>query len=150
MVRKNNITIKKTSICKSHFFIPFAERLRRQLTSCQSNTYVIFRLMTQREGRTMFAVWLDIMKPLPYMISLLVSYTLIPDCLIFICYFLRALKFDCVEIVISGVANRGASIRIPRGVAEDKKGYLEDRRPSSNCDPYSVCNALIRTCILDE
>lgn len=50
----------------------------------------------------------------------------------------------------AGVANRGASIRIPRGVAEDKKGYLEDRRPSSNCDPYSVCNALIRTCILDE
>lgn len=53
-------------------------------------------------------------------------------------------------VVISGVANRTASIRIPRGVAEDKKGYLEDRRPSSNCDPYSVCNALIRTCILDE
>ncbi|KAK7868680.1 hypothetical protein R5R35_006971 [Gryllus longicercus] len=50
----------------------------------------------------------------------------------------------------AGVANRGASIRIPRGVAEDKKGYLEDRRPSSNCDPYAVCNALVRTCILDE
>ena len=38
----------------------------------------------------------------------------------------------------AGVANRGASIRIPRTVAEDKKGYLEDRRPSSNCDPYQV------------
>ena len=38
----------------------------------------------------------------------------------------------------AGVANRGCSIRIPRGVAEDKKGYLEDRRPSSNCDPYQV------------
>ncbi|KAK0084983.1 hypothetical protein PV325_005980 [Microctonus aethiopoides] len=50
----------------------------------------------------------------------------------------------------AGVADRTASIRIPRGVAEDKKGYLEDRRPSSNCDPYSVCNALIRTCILNE
>ncbi|XP_067012589.2 glutamine synthetase 2 cytoplasmic isoform X2 [Anabrus simplex] len=50
----------------------------------------------------------------------------------------------------AGVANRGASIRIPRSVAEEKKGYLEDRRPSSNCDPYSVCNALVRTCILDE
>lgn len=49
-----------------------------------------------------------------------------------------------------GVANRGASIRIPRGVAEDKKGYLEDRRPASNCDPYSVIEALVRTCILDE
>lgn len=50
----------------------------------------------------------------------------------------------------AGVANRGASIRIPRGVAEEKKGYLEDRRPSSNCDPYSVIEALVRTCVLDE
>ncbi|XP_071050089.1 glutamine synthetase 2 cytoplasmic isoform X5 [Onthophagus taurus] len=50
----------------------------------------------------------------------------------------------------AGVANRGASIRIPRGCAEQKKGYLEDRRPSSNCDPYSVCEALVRTCILNE
>ena len=38
----------------------------------------------------------------------------------------------------AGVANRGCSIRIPRGVAEDRQGYLEDRRPSSNCDPYQV------------
>ncbi|XP_014204298.1 glutamine synthetase 1, mitochondrial-like isoform X2 [Copidosoma floridanum] len=50
----------------------------------------------------------------------------------------------------SGVANRSVSIRIPRGVAEANKGYLEDRRPSSNCDPYSVCNALVRTCVLNE
>ncbi|XP_058790476.1 glutamine synthetase 2 cytoplasmic-like [Phymastichus coffea] len=49
----------------------------------------------------------------------------------------------------SGVANRNVSIRIPRGVAEANKGYLEDRRPSSNCDPYSVTNALIRTCVLN-
>lgn len=68
----------------------------------------------------------------------------------FISTFLWTFKFDYIVIVISGVANRSTSIRIPRGVAEDKKGYLEDRRPSSNCDPYSVCNALIRTCILDE
>ncbi|XP_076245704.1 glutamine synthetase 2 isoform X1 [Calliopsis andreniformis] len=50
----------------------------------------------------------------------------------------------------AGVANRNVSIRIPRGVAEDKKGYLEDRRPSSNCDPYAVCDALVRTCVLNE
>jgi glutamine synthetase len=49
-----------------------------------------------------------------------------------------------------GIANRNVSIRIPRGVAEANKGYLEDRRPSSNCDPYSVCDALIRTCVLNE
>ena len=41
----------------------------------------------------------------------------------------------------AGVANRGCSIRIPREVAEQGYGYLEDRRPSSNCDPYSVSMA---------
>jgi len=50
----------------------------------------------------------------------------------------------------AGVANRGASIRIPRQVGVDGKGYLEDRRPSSNCDPYRVTEVLIRTCLLDD
>ncbi|KPI96122.1 Glutamine synthetase 2 cytoplasmic [Papilio xuthus] len=50
----------------------------------------------------------------------------------------------------AGVANRASSIRIPRAVAEEKKGYLEDRRPASNCDPYAVVDALMRTCILNE
>jgi len=50
----------------------------------------------------------------------------------------------------SGVANRGASIRIPRHVGEEKCGYLEDRRPSSNCDPYTVTEAMARTTILNE
>lgn len=50
----------------------------------------------------------------------------------------------------AGVANRGASIRIPRHVAEEGKGYLEDRRPSSNCDPYSVSEVLVRTVCLGE
>lgn len=55
--------------------------------------------------------------------------------------------FSCF---VSGVANRGASIRIPRGCAEEKKGYLEDRRPSSNCDPYKVSEVIVRTVCLDE
>jgi len=50
----------------------------------------------------------------------------------------------------AGVANRGCSIRIPRDVAEQKCGYLEDRRPSSNCDPYQVTEVLVKTCCLDE
>ena len=50
----------------------------------------------------------------------------------------------------AGVANRGASIRIPRDVAEHKCGYLEDRRPSSNCDPYQVTEVMVRTCCLNE
>lgn len=50
----------------------------------------------------------------------------------------------------SGVAHRGASIRIPRHVSEAGKGYLEDRRPSSNCDPYLVSESLVRTIVLDD
>ena len=48
----------------------------------------------------------------------------------------------------AGVANRGASIRIPRQVGEDRCGYLEDRRPSSNCDPYRVTEMIVRTTVL--
>uniref|UniRef100_A0A673IAU0 Glutamine synthetase n=1 Tax=Sinocyclocheilus rhinocerous TaxID=307959 RepID=A0A673IAU0_9TELE len=49
----------------------------------------------------------------------------------------------------SGVANRGASIRIPRQVGQEKCGYFEDRRPSANCDPYAVTCAMARTCMLE-
>uniref|UniRef100_A0A915PZE0 glutamine synthetase n=1 Tax=Setaria digitata TaxID=48799 RepID=A0A915PZE0_9BILA len=48
-----------------------------------------------------------------------------------------------------GVANRGASVRIPRAVAREKKGFLEDRRPSSNCDPYAVTGIMTKTILLD-
>ena len=44
-----------------------------------------------------------------------------------------------------GVSDRGAYIRIPWQVEKDGKGYLEDRRPSSNCDPYKVSKKLIET-----
>jgi glutamine synthetase len=50
----------------------------------------------------------------------------------------------------AGVANRGASIRIPRQVGEEGHGYLEDRRPSSNCDPYSVTEVIVRTTVLND
>lgn len=50
----------------------------------------------------------------------------------------------------SGVAHRGASIRIPRGVADAGCGYFEDRRPSSNCDPYSVVSTILSTVCLNE
>ena len=49
-----------------------------------------------------------------------------------------------------GVANRGTSVRIPRQVDLAQKGYLEDRRPSSNCDPYKVAEMLLRTIIFKE
>jgi glutamine synthetase len=44
-----------------------------------------------------------------------------------------------------GVGHRGCSIRIPLHVFKDKKGYLEDRRPASNMDPYLVTERLVRT-----
>jgi glutamine synthetase len=49
----------------------------------------------------------------------------------------------------SGVANRGASVRIPRAVAAQGFGYLEDRRPASNIDPYRVSAAIVETCCLN-
>jgi len=45
----------------------------------------------------------------------------------------------------SGVANRGASIRIPRSVAKEGSGYFEDRRPASNIDPYLVTGIMAET-----
>jgi glutamine synthetase len=44
-----------------------------------------------------------------------------------------------------GVSNRAASIRIPWQVDKDKKGYLEDRRPNANMDPYRVTRVILET-----
>ncbi|MBW1596467.1 glutamine synthetase [Streptomyces sp. JJ38] len=44
-----------------------------------------------------------------------------------------------------GVSNRGASVRIPWQVEVDKKGYIEDRRPNANVDPYVVTRLLVDT-----
>merc|ERR1739842_160851 len=44
-----------------------------------------------------------------------------------------------------GVANRGASVRIPRTSEADNCGYFEDRRPSSNMDRYIVTSKLFQT-----
>jgi len=45
-----------------------------------------------------------------------------------------------------GVADRGASIRVPHSfVNNDYKGYLEDRRPSSQGDPYRIAGRIIES-----
>ncbi|MCR9251068.1 MAG: glutamine synthetase beta-grasp domain-containing protein [bacterium] len=45
-----------------------------------------------------------------------------------------------------GVSDRGASIRIPIATVENGwKGWLEDRRPASNADPYKVAARIIKT-----
>ena len=43
------------------------------------------------------------------------------------------------------IADRGASIRIPRQCAADGKGYFEDRRPASNADPYRITGMMMET-----
>jgi len=57
-------------------------------------------------------------------------------------------KFETQDInkFSYGVSDRGASIRIPVSTAKTWKGYLEDRRPSSNCDPYKVVD-IIKTAV---
>lgn len=44
-----------------------------------------------------------------------------------------------------GIADRGASVRIPRSCAREGKGYFEDRRPASNADPYQITGIIVET-----
>lgn len=50
-----------------------------------------------------------------------------------------------IDTFCYGVANRGASVRIGRDTEAEGKGYFEDRRPSSNADPYLVCGKIFDT-----
>ena len=47
-----------------------------------------------------------------------------------------------------GVGDRTASVRIPNHVNSDGMGYLEDRRPAANIDPYQVTSRIFETCCL--
>jgi len=50
-----------------------------------------------------------------------------------------------------GVGNRAASFRIPTStVNQDGKGYIEDRRPASNIDPYVVSAIIFDTACLSK
>jgi len=49
-----------------------------------------------------------------------------------------------------GVADRGASIRIPSQCFREGKGYYEDRRPASNIDPYTVGAQIVKTTLVDK
>ena len=45
-----------------------------------------------------------------------------------------------------GIANRGASVRVPHSFANNGwKGYLEDRRPNSQGDPYAIAGRVLKT-----
>jgi glutamine synthetase len=56
-----------------------------------------------------------------------------------------------MDVFSYGVANRAASVRIPTQVrAENGKGYIEDRRPASDIDPYVVASIIIDTTTNEE
>jgi glutamine synthetase len=45
-----------------------------------------------------------------------------------------------------GLADRGASVRVPHSfVNSGYKGYLEDRRPNSQGDPYQIASRILKT-----
>ena len=45
-----------------------------------------------------------------------------------------------------GIADRGASVRVPHSfVNNGYKGYLEDRRPNSQGDPYQIASQILKT-----
>jgi glutamine synthetase len=43
-----------------------------------------------------------------------------------------------------GVSDRGCSIRIPLMTVQKDGGWLEDRRPASNGDPYKIAAIIKR------
>ena len=56
-----------------------------------------------------------------------------------------------IDVFSSGDSDRGASIRIPPATAQTYKGYLEDRRPAANVDPYRAVARLSKTiCNVEE
>ncbi len=61
-------------------------------------------------------------------------------------FFLRSVHEETNTLC---TANRGVSVRVTRATEHAGKGWFEDRRPASNCDPYNVCGMLAKTCIHD-
>jgi glutamine synthetase len=51
------------------------------------------------------------------------------------------------DIFTYGIGTRNTSIRVGNETYSNKKGYLEDRRPASNIDPYLVTSMIFETVI---
>lgn len=54
-----------------------------------------------------------------------------------------------IECFSFGVATRAGSVRIPRECERSRRGYLEDRRPAANMDPYQVMGKMFKTTVLE-
>ncbi len=53
---------------------------------------------------------------------------------------------QAIDTFSYGIADRGASIRVPHSfVNSGYKGYLEDRRPNSQGDPYAIAGRILKT-----
>lgn len=50
----------------------------------------------------------------------------------------------------SGIGTRNTSIRIPNHVFKNGCGYLEDRRPAANIDPYVATSTLFKICCVNK
>ncbi len=48
-----------------------------------------------------------------------------------------------IDTFTSGVSDRGASVRIPPKTSQKGYGYIEDRRPGANADPYKISICLV-------
>ena len=55
-----------------------------------------------------------------------------------------------IETFSYGEGDRGASIRIPIQLIKDGVGYLEDRRPSANVDPYRATRVIVKALEIAE
>jgi len=55
------------------------------------------------------------------------------------------LETSSIDDFSVGVSDRGCSIRIPLKTNQDGRGYLEDRRPASNVEPYKGARILMKT-----
>ena len=50
-----------------------------------------------------------------------------------------------------GIGDRTKSIRIPSSINDPNAiGYIEDRRPASNGDPYQIVERMVRTILPDD
>jgi glutamine synthetase len=51
-----------------------------------------------------------------------------------------------IDMFSYGIADRGALIRVPHSfIKNGYKGYLEDRRPNSQGDPYQIASRILKT-----
>ncbi len=74
------------------------------------------------------------------------------DAVMAIC--IAAMGSSTIDKFTWGISDRGASIRVPQSTANEWKGYVEDRRPSSNADPYKIiyqiCESLKNAETIDD